>query len=700
MDILTATSAAFLAGIVEGASVLKHHCENNKESGDEQSLIIPSLVYGSMSLPLAVIGSSPSVGLVSRYSHVHIQEHVTAPDEPVIGESSKDSSSQSNQSEPSIRRMKLGLAGNAESDSQNEDKLTNPNGGRNVLRMREENRRVVAAMYEKKLVEKEMDASNTVSQVQGRHNDYHGQLKGRSRGAISILGKALPTTLAENMRKVRILLLGYSIVSATVLYQKFQLDRNENHAQRNCSQKEKQLIAIQNYMQCKECKAGVAMRVMIEHQDINELKRVQQSPRSQLMGIPCSFPITSSTQEYESESEGSIPVWSLGGHASDWFDIPLNKRMLFGSGSGQFVILESITSTSLLEGVLSQQRGYLKQTNEHQSILQTEISSRLIQNALKAKYADSVGIAHIMIGTTMKHASERGSFDILATDRIRLNSMDVVASRIIQSVHLALSRETEKSSQDAAKEIKKTDFHNHISQSIIAAKGGIEENRASSNILLRAIDTVGMQIRNGCRKVVEVATNTVVGAVDTVGRQVRTASQTVLDAADNVGNLLIKTIKRSPDYKGIIHVFSDDLELVFWAKSIMTPRDFHVIWHDIRRDDYKVSLTKQVFDEKSKEIFLVLTKNDISTIHTTTTLASIFPEKQMKKIISIVEKGSSCETLVSLLRPDNGLIIEPICVASIHEELIAHAKRILVSERLEANQVQDIMLSRLKQKEI
>ena len=717
MDILAATSAAFLAGIAEGKSVLKHHCENNKESsgGQEQSLIIPSLVYGSLSVPLTVIGSSPSVELVSKYSHLEIPEFITTLDAPVIDESPKNQerdslNQQSTQSEPSVRRMKLGLPGNAESDSQNSDKITNSNSGRNVIRMREDNRRVVAAMHEKTLVKKEKDASIAASQVQGTQNDTRGKQKGRSLSAAPILGKTLPTALAENMRRARILLLGYSIMSATLLYQNILRDRDESKEERNHSQREKQLIAVRQYMKCKQCKAGVAMRIMTEHQDISELKRVQGNPRTQLTNsdtmeieIPCSLPIQIYSQELQAASETNIPVWTPGENASDRLDIPLNKRMLYGnkSGSRRFVILESITSTSLLDGVLSRQRTYSMQASERQSIMQNEISSRMIQNAVKVKYADCVGVAHIMIGTTtMKDAGERGSLDVIQSERIRLNSMDAVASRIIQSVELALTAKVKDQSSKDAKETKKTDFHDHISQAATTAKSEAEENKASSNILLRVIDSVGMQIRSGGRKVMTVTTNTVVGAVDTVGRQVRTASQMVLDAADSVGDLLIKTIKRSPNHKGTIHVFSDDLQLVSFAKSIMAPRNFRIIWHDIRNDGYTKTLTKKAFDEKSRDMFLVITKNDTSTIHATIALASIFPVEQKKKIISVLEKGSSRDTLMSLLRAEDEFITEPICVESIHEELIAHAKTILVSERLEANQVEDVILSRLKQKDI
>lgn len=694
MDILAATSAAFFAGIVEGRSVLKHHCDNDEKSSHSeqmQSLIVPSLLYGTLSLPLTVIGSSPSIELVSRFSQLEIQERRT----PVMAEHPKDASSEDiHQSEPTIRRMKLGLP-----EGQHEDKLTNLNGGRNVIQMREENRRALAATHDKKMAEKEeaIDSANVsnalTSQVQGAYrSDYRGQVKGGSSVAPPLLGKSLPTAVAENMRRARILFMGWGAVSAAVLYQRYQREKNDKEEQIVNSQRGKSLAAIQKYMQCPGCNAGVAMRIMTDHQDINEVKRMIGSPRTHPINfdkmdtmVPCSLPIMCSTEQSLVAHE-DIPVWSIGDNANDWLDIPFDKRMFFGNndGSKQFVILESITSTSLLGGVISQQQRYLKEGNERQSILQAEISSRMIQNALKVKAGGTVGVTHIIVGTTAKHVSDDGPFDVLPTDRIRLNSMDAVASKIVQSVHRALNAVNDiKKPKDDSKQKENADFHNHMSQ-ITGTKNGIEENKSSSsNILLRAIDTVGMQIHNVGRKVVSAASNAVVGAVDSVGRQVRKGSQIVIDTADNVGTLLIQTIKRSPNYKGTIHVFSDDLELVSWAKSIMTPRDFQIIWHDVRRHSYTKPLERKKFDNKSTDIFLVLCANDACTMHTSTVLATVLPIEQTKKIISVVEKVSSSDTLHTLLNAENEMIAEPICVASINEELIAKAKTFLISDKLE-----------------
>jgi len=70
-------------------------------------------------------------------------------------------------------------------------------------------------------------------------------------------------------------------------------------------------------------------------------------------------------------------------------------------------------------------------------------------------------------------------------------------------------------------------------------------------------------------------------------------------------------------------------------------------------------------------------------MHTSTVLATVLPIEQTKKIISVVEKVSSSDTLHTLLNAENEMIAEPICVASINEELIAKAKTFLISDRLE-----------------
>ena len=111
MDILASTSLSFVAGVAEGRSVLKHYCETN--GSEEHGVIIPSLVYGLFSLPLTIVGSSPSVELVAKYSPLEIQESRDTSFQQELsteeGELNDDDEKTRTKYSPETRKMKLGL---------------------------------------------------------------------------------------------------------------------------------------------------------------------------------------------------------------------------------------------------------------------------------------------------------------------------------------------------------------------------------------------------------------------------------------------------------------------------------------------------------------------------------------------------------------------------------------------------------------
>ena len=123
MDIVASTSLSFLAGVAEGRSVLKHYCKSNDL--EHQGVFIPSLVYGFLSFPMTVVGSSPSVELVAKYSTLQINEarHYSddrdLPMEEITLSDDFDENSTRISSE--TRKMKLGLPGPGYLPRQGED---------------------------------------------------------------------------------------------------------------------------------------------------------------------------------------------------------------------------------------------------------------------------------------------------------------------------------------------------------------------------------------------------------------------------------------------------------------------------------------------------------------------------------------------------------------------------------------------------
>jgi len=88
-------AAAFAAGTLEGASILSSYSSNRSEENAEKynsssmkmssssnaalSLILPSLVYGTIALPMSIIGTSPGPGIINTLSDLHGMSHSDTP---------------------------------------------------------------------------------------------------------------------------------------------------------------------------------------------------------------------------------------------------------------------------------------------------------------------------------------------------------------------------------------------------------------------------------------------------------------------------------------------------------------------------------------------------------------------------------------------------------------------------------------------
>ena len=719
MDILAATSMALVAGVAEGTSVLKHYCKTN--DSEDESIVIPSLVYGTISLPLTVIGASPSAPLVARMSGLHIQEKVLLQEEEEeLNSTDHHKSNHQNGTSSSInmrRTMKLGLPGNGDIKAANEDVvLTNPAGGLNVNQLREDNRRALAAMNEKRLHQDRLrkeDSANIRTQspsaaVMQKDKFEQGRIQGRpssnSTTSTSLLGTRLPTQFAENMRRARILLLGYGIVSATIVYQAHK--KNEQNSSKSDEPEreisERDCAAVRKYMECDHCELGVAMRMMNDRIGMDEIIR-EMGKKSRMalfqggMSAPCSLPIICSQEtgvapqqfsQSDLETGNKPPYWALGQNRQEWDEIPLSERMYFGGidGSGRrYVLLESIISTSIKDGASLQRLRHLQLSDKCSSTQHAEINSLKIQHALKKKCKEEdIGVAHIMIGTTIDDTGRTGTIDILPSQRVIINSMDAMAFGIVKSINQILNKADEiKREESKATDDESTtdDMPNSLPETEKEAEA------ASTTRFLKAVDYVGRQIRNGGELVVSTFFNT----IDTVGRKIRQGGTMIVRTT----GALRKSFRRSPKPRVIINIYSDDLNIVAWLKGVLGPCDFQIVWHDVRRDDFIGKFPKA--SSTSTDLFLVLCSNDDDTIHATMTLMSNFPPDEQDKIISVVESYSARDTLEAFLDIDDEArtTMEPICAASIHEELIAYAKSLLIGKNMSPSEVQKNISSTL-----
>lgn len=482
--ILAATGLAFVAGVAEGTSVLKHCYQSSTngtnttatteeerqhehdhfrghEEGDEYvegqhhhhqqqqipSLVIPSVVYGTLALPMTLVGASPNLNVVARMTnltlpeHSQLQQHAlnepeswSAPTDTEAQVGTMDANNESLarvgnyqvhqesleaastdtadgqngmnvaatstairqtesqlQSPPSTvcagygfghgnghgpietnkrRMMKLGLPGNGNVGSvsgsssnntnyrqqplhpyhqrqtksqmpqsqpqspQNDKLLTNPAGGLDVQRKREDNRRALTAMRErkaqldkeeqenqdrllkqqqnqkqqnqevinammegrpiKKYVENKVEASAptvpppaAAGGIKASSTNKHLSTKyaippaGSSANGTLLDGRILPTKFAQNMRGLRIFLMGYSLAHGTIAFQikRQNEEKKQQQEEHRCRAMGRDRVAIQSFIErCTECtpsssNTGIALRLVNDGKQLQEIMR-------------------------------------------------------------------------------------------------------------------------------------------------------------------------------------------------------------------------------------------------------------------------------------------------------------------------------------------------------------------------------------------------------------------------------------------
>lgn len=193
----TFLAAAFVAGIIEGSSVLRHHKNalQNNETPSSISIAAHSAFYGAVSLPLGLIGASPGVAFYPRAMKqptlIDAQESPTAPV----------------RSEDATRDIELGEATTMSSISSTPLSGT----GRGIGRfLRDKNLRKSHYNHQAEMAR---PAAEQLSPG-ALQSEYSGTLKQyrMSRYVSTLDGSALPP-VAEAMRRCRCLFIGAALAS-------------------------------------------------------------------------------------------------------------------------------------------------------------------------------------------------------------------------------------------------------------------------------------------------------------------------------------------------------------------------------------------------------------------------------------------------------------------------------------------------------
>jgi len=754
MSLLTATALTFAAAAVEGYSVLDH-CRNKNEDEDEgtirttqlspSSLIAHSVAYGVLSIPLSAIGASPSLELLSKLTKTHPAILKSSNDEAI--ERAKIQTKMSVEDEGTKkRRLKVGH-GSASTDTGDKEAHLSSNSENNiemaledqrqnlsVQRVREENRRSLAAMREKRLLKEIVKAGTAavarptnglVSQIiddtiKRNQDKKKGTLQwSRVRSYIATLdGRVLPTQMAEAMRRIRILIFGYGLVSTAVAYQISCLKKETKEketTQSNYYKIGRDKVAVEKFADtCTEkAEEGIALRLFL-HDDQNEFKHLDKNNVHQFFGGQinscqgCVLPIVTSKNI---SSDGNIPVhgkkstlhectgsevlyWHLGQAEHEWYQLPINSKWLFSrkvdGAPNNYILVESNISGSIrdcAQGCSTKKHLRIFQEsssndnhgndNEEERFQKLRLEASKIQRVATNKLRNdaddgqAMDIMHVFIGNDIDVTKKNYENVII------MNGLDGVTFCILAQVQEILSS---KLNVEHAPEYNSD--QNINSTSSLNAKVN-KEITSTTPYFISTVDFIGKRIRQlGQSTVTHVGgvfhskgnievTNTapLISTIDFIGKQIRQLGQL---SANHIGRIFSSI----PNKKNI-NIFTDDPYITKWLESRLKQTGMQVNVCDIRSTSTR-NIRQKVDSLASEDIFLFLCSSDAATINIATEVMACRKDIDQSKFISVVEKVASKETLMALTKSSvNKRQHIPLCVATIHEGLFTLARSFL-----------------------
>lgn len=337
-------AAAWTAGLLEGASVLNR--ANKQELTRRRStplLLFPSFFYGTVALPLGIIGASPGPSLVSSFPFAPPATALVETGGIGVNSSTSRSSSTTKTIDNSSAEAIPNKPQDPEMTTTSEEQEHSIIMSRHdmIRKMREDNKRALAAMKQKQ------HAPSALRQAEPAKT---ARTKRATRKLISTLdGRPLATPFAEAMRRARFLFVGAGLVLTVVLYEQSRQDELE---QERALQLERQrngrdVHAIQSLVNHSEGTNGAVVRLVGRNDSLRDL----QSSKGVVPLFHDSSNVGVNVLTTPAGS-GSTPYWNLGVTPQEWKQTPLTEDWLLqkrDNGQRCLVLEADVSPGSLLD---------------------------------------------------------------------------------------------------------------------------------------------------------------------------------------------------------------------------------------------------------------------------------------------------------------------------------------------------------------
>lgn len=682
MSLFTATAVAFTAAVIEGKSILDH--ANKRQSvieglpgTSDENIILPCIAYGALSLPLTIIGASPSLYLVSKVFHLNpnlINEDDNI--EQIAKLETETTSTNDLEIAKPHRGMKL-EADNNNSNSIENTQLETLHGDVsqrrrfNVKRVREENRQALSALRERREMDQiQHNRADFVAHTIVR--DHHAAQSTRNIRQLSsyistLDGRVLPTSLGESMRRVRILALSYGMISSIIAYQLHSLHGGKDVKHKKQHQ-DRVLFgndpsAVQDFVSnfdektSYSMKGGIAMRLFHAYDDLEKYSKLRVNSSNvksnhESSSDCCIIPIVSSRLDKNASNQNDMLYWSMGHTESDWKKLPIDTRWIFqhtdsldGAESQPFILFESNLFPSLSESIeeASKRRGIYSRSHNSQkfraqdSIVEAKKIKHIALSKLfpNAGHNYRLGMVNVFVG--IGAGGENHMFGIHEDEKVYINGLDAIANCIVKEVDNIRTLKRDKNKRE------------HPSNDYMSAlfTETISKNEATEYSLP-------------------------IHVVESLGRYIRQLS---VRAGSKLAKLVPKFDRGLHKDRVIMHIFSDSPEMMKWVENILQNDCIHAKFYNVETKDINTEFQKESCEN---DIFLFLCSSDMTTINVASNVMQ--RNTEMKNSITILETSSCKDSLrvltKSLLSNDENMHTT-LCVDLIHDQLFDLARKLL-----------------------
>ena len=458
MPAATIFAAAWVAGIVEGISVLSNAQINSK---DEKvpigpRLIIPSVLYGTLSLPLGLIGASPGPTMIGYLPFAPKMDDLKEPRHPT--------------SVPTLASVPTSLPG-VDTVKVETPGFQKSRGRADVLR--EENRRLLSATRPMAPLPPR-PALRTVTSPPSRTR-YLATLDGQA---------LLPTPMAEAMRRTRFLLIGSGLVTLILSFQskreheKRQMEEETRDRKRNG----KDLAAVQELIS--NSKQGAVVRWC------DSAQQVADSRKTKLATIPL----------FANASHVALDgaYWNPGRQPDEWSSIPISSDWLMRTKTSRLLVLEADITACSMDQYFGGHAPNASRLSEAVLMLEALTATATKQGVLSSS-SEAVKVVLGSNQPTLPLSSQDIYLDTLHGLGVQVNSVLERMHREIEA-DLAATRKGRHGDTDSLETPQPPDSNQPISTATVTSHPR-ETNTASEH--LRAVvdgsfmlvDTIGSSIR-------------------------------------------------------------------------------------------------------------------------------------------------------------------------------------------------------------